>query len=340
MRSATEPQNGTTMETVTKTRKPLRGVTKGKIKAAVRIVCYGVDGIGKTSLFAAAEDVIFMCKEGGTEQHDIARLPAPTHWRNAPPDEDGIRRDVFSLVENLRQDDHNFKALAIDSLDWLEPLLFRHLCEVDTTQKDNQGNIVLAYGGFGKGFDVAVTEWRALLAQLDNLRKERGMHILMTAHAHVRTYNNPEGENWDRFQMKMNEKGAGVIKEWADAVLFAHQEIFATNKEAPKNAPVKKKYGIGTMTRHLFTERRPAWDAKNRFGLPEKMALSWPDLIKHIETRSPENIETLIQQAKEQIGFMSPGNQVEAMAAIGRAGQDPEKLAILINWIQGNQDAK
>jgi hypothetical protein len=164
------------------------------------------------------------------------------------------------------------------------------------------------------------------------------MHILMTAHAHVRPYNNPSGENFDRFQMKMNEKAAGVIKEWADAVLFAHQEVFATNKEAPKNAPVKKRYGVGTMTRHLFTERRPAWDAKNRFGLPEKMALSWPDLIKAIETRSAD-VGALIRQAQEQMGFMSPANLAEGMAAIDRAGQDPEKLAILINWIQGNQEA-
>jgi hypothetical protein len=335
MRSTTEPQNGTPLPSPT--RKQIRGVVKGKIHSAVRILVFGIEGVGKSTLGSKAENPVFIGSESGTEQLDVERLPQPTHWTNAPEDEFGDRNDVLSLTDRVRFGDHDWKTLVVDTLDWVEPLLWKYVCDSDPDgYKNPSGSIVLAYGGYGKGFDVAINHWRAWLAQLDAIRKERNMNILLLAHSHIKTFRNPEGDDFDRYQLKMNDKASGIIKEWSDAVLFANQKISVTKKDtAAKNE--KKRYGIGSMTHMLYTQRRPAWDAKNRFGLPEEMALSWPDLMKYIRVRGPEDVHSLVEQIKEQVGFMSTSNQTEAMAAIERAGQDPEKLSILLNWVQANQ---
>lgn len=311
----------------------LLGVTRGRIVSPMRALVYGAEGVGKTTLAAGIEDVIFLCKESGTEQHDIARLKEPTHWRDAPADSDGVHRDVFWLTNMLRFGDHNYKALAIDTVDWIEPILFKYVCESGPKKANN---IVLAYGGFGKGFDVAVDEWRAWISLLDALRKERNMHIVLLAHSHVKTFNNPEGENYDRYQLKMHEKGAGVLKEWCDAVLFAHQEVFAGEKKtASDDRP--KMFGVGSMSRHLFTQRRPAWDAKNRFNLPDKIPMSWSGFMAHVKANSPETVDAIIKQINEQTAFLSVENQEEVKIALERANRDFEKLQVIINWIHSNQ---
>ena len=327
MISAVKPADPTPQEAINGARKPLLGITKGRITAPPRILCYGPEGVGKSTLGSKAENPIFLCREAGTEQLPVDRLPEATMWRDAPPDSDGIKRDVISLTDSLRFGEHDYRTLVVDTLDWLEPLLFQYICHSGPKKVES---IVLAYGGYGKGYEVAINEWRSWLAQLDALRRERGMTILLLAHSHIKSFNNPEGENYDRYQLKMNEKGAGILKEWSDAVLFAHQMVHAAGKETHE----KKKFGVSDQVRYLFTQRRPAWDAKNRFGLPEQMPLSWPDLMGSIRIKSPQNVDALVAHAKEAAALLNGENQKDALAAVDRAGRDPEKLAILINWIQ------
>jgi hypothetical protein len=315
-------------------RKPLVGVTKGRINAPYRVCLYGVEGVGKSTTASKADKPVFICKEAGTEQLDIERMPEATHWRNALTSTDGVKNDIVSITDSLRFRDHDYKTLVVDTVDWIEPMLFQYVCESGPKKVDT---IVTAYGGFGNGFKVAVNEWRSWLAQLDSLRKERGMNIILLAHAVVKSFNNPEGENYDRYQLKLNDQGAGVIKEWCDAVLFAHQIVFASDKGDER---AKKKFGVSDNVRYMFTQRRPAWDAKNRFGLPERMPLEWADFTKSLKAKSPETIDSLVAQVKEAMAFTSAATQVEVAGALERAGRDAERLAILLNWVQTNQEAR
>jgi hypothetical protein len=78
----------------------------------------------------------------------------------------------------------------------------------------------------------------------------------------------------------VNEKGGGgMLKQWVDAVLFANYETFVD--KASKMARGK---GLSTGARIIHTERRAAWDAKNRYGLPEHLPLlDWlaVDFMEH-----------------------------------------------------------
>lgn len=233
-------------------------MTFGAVKRGVihdnpkRVLLYGPEGIGKSTFAAGAPAAISICPEDGTAQLDIDRFPEPHSWD-----------DVMEAVRACTHDDHDRRTLVIDTLDWIEPFVWRHICTRD-------GKASVEDYGYGKGYTAALDEWRRLLTALDGLRKRRSMSVILLAHAHVKAYKNPEGEDYDRFGLKLNEKAGGLFKEWADAVLFANYETFVKTKE-------NKTKAFGGGARIVHTERRAAWDAKNRYGLPETLPLSWVD---------------------------------------------------------------
>ena len=59
---------------------------------------------------------------------------------------------------------------------------------------------------------------------------------------------------------------SALVKEWADAVLFVDWETFVSVDD---NGKAKAKGG----KRIIRTDHSPVWDAKNRWGLPETVAL-------------------------------------------------------------------
>src|SRR5215472_5569935 len=77
--------------------------------------------------------------------------------------------------------------------------------------------------------------------------------------------------------LKINDKGAALVREAADAVLFARFET-----ELVKTNGKTRAYGEGN--RIMYTESRPGWDAKNRFNLPFCMQLDWKTFGDAIRT--------------------------------------------------------
>jgi hypothetical protein len=197
-----------------KRRIDLSKIVKGKIDAALRVLLYGVEGVGKSSWASQAPDPVYLCAESGTERLDVARLPLP----------DGVRAWTWGLVREsvrvLGESEHGYKTFVVDTLDTIEPLLWAHICERD-------GKASIEAYGFGKGYIAALDEWRSWLADLERLRHERGMNIVFIAHSYVKPFKNPEGEDYDRYELKLNIKAGGLVKEWVDDVLFAHYETFA-----------------------------------------------------------------------------------------------------------------
>jgi len=74
-------------------------------------------------------------------------------------------------------------------------------------------------------------------------------------------------DGFDRYELKLHKQTAPLFKEWADLLLFANYE---TSIIKGNDGRVK---GDGGKRRVLISERAAAWDAKNRYGLPEIMPL-------------------------------------------------------------------
>lgn len=299
-------------------RMSLSAVTKGKIRKPLRILLAGTEGIGKSTFAANAPSPIFLAAEDGTSELDVSRLPEPRTWD-----------DVLRGIELLTNEKHDYKSLGIDTLDWLEPLVFAHVCLNQEPAKPRKD--IEAFG-YGKGYTYAADEWRRFYAALDTLRAKTAMEIILLAHTHIKTFNNPEGENFDRYEMKLQKLSAPIPREWVDVALFAHFETLVDDSSG-------RGKGVAGGVRVMRTERRAAWDAKNRFGLPEKMPLDYAEFARAVNL-SRDGAEKLLGQVREAMAFISEPNQALAEKSLAAVGNDTGKLAQLLNWITSKQGEK
>lgn len=266
----------------------LQSIVAGKIRKPLRIVLHGPDGVGKTTLGAAAESAIILPTEDGANQIDVPKFP--------------IAESVDEMREAIRTlltEKHDYKALTVDSLDWAEALVFKHVAD-----QAKVATIEDVGGGFGKGYQAAVDTWRLIIGDLERLQRERGMHVILIAHSTLKTFKNPEGPDYERYIIKMNEKSAALWREWCDGVYFCNFEVVA------KEDKRKRVRGISTGARYLYTQKTGAYDAKDRYGLPERLPLSWEDLRQAYEAGQPADPTALIAEIKRKAAEL--GGEIEA----------------------------
>lgn len=191
--------------------------------------------------------------------------------------------DVFDVVASLKRDRHKHLTAVLDTVDWLEPFIHHFVCERDSdrkTEMNPKGHKLESIEdyGYGKGYLVAEEEFRKLIRVLDELQNERGMHVVMLAHSQVKTFKNPAGPDFDRWEMKCHYRIAKVIEEWAENLLFGFFQVDASkisedkerNKAAPDRARAK---GVGGGVRLVGAQHSAMYDAKNRVGLPAEFEL-------------------------------------------------------------------
>lgn len=235
-------------------------------EAPLRIVIHGKGGIGKSTLASQAPDTIFLCAEDGLENIDAKDVqPHPT-----------TLEEVFSALDFVGTLDH--ATLAVDSLDWLEPIIWEYVCRIGK-KKD-----IEAFG-YGKGYVAALDQWRAILHKLAALRA-RGMNVILIAHAVRKPFKNPLGDDYEHWTIKLHEKAAGLIVEWSDIVAYCDDDIATDDTSGRVKA-------LSTGKRIMRCQPNPAYLAKTRFALPPRIELplngAWAALAKHINnsTTSP-----------------------------------------------------
>ncbi len=186
--------------------------------------------------------------------------------------------------------------------------------------------------GFGKGFQIAIDEWRKIINALEKLRAAKRMGVVLLGHSMIKNFKNPEGEDFDRYELKINLKAGGLLKEWVDAVLFANHETFAKKATRDEKNKTAKAKGISTGARLLFTERTAAYDAKNRYNLPPQLPLSWTELELVMAVGSAD-APSLVAEIKRKAAQLAAPELEKVTAAIGRAGTDVKNLVILNNYV-------
>lgn len=290
----------------------LKSLVKGKQDRPMRVLLYGVEGIGKSTFASESPSPIFIGAEDGTSQLDVTRFPQPTTWL-----------EVLDAVDTLTNEDHQFKTLVVDTLDWAEPMLWAHICE-----RDKMANVE-AYG-YGKGYAAALDEWRAFLSRLEALRTKKEMHLIFLAHSWIKPFKNPEGDDFDRYELKLHPKAGGLMKEWCDVVLFSNFETFAE-----KDSRTKRIKGVSTGSRLIYTARTAAYDAKNRYDLPESLPLEWEDFSKAVKAHRPADPKSLQEEIERKAALVGGETQKKALDAVKRAGGDAVKLSQLNAWLNG-----
>jgi len=276
----------------------LQTVTKGKIKRPHLMIIYGVAGVGKTTFAASAPSPIFLCAEDGTNNLDVARIRGIQDWE-----------EIKEFLLELHTEKHSYKTLVIDSIDWLEQILFQKICG-----KEGVKNIENACGGYGKAYTVAYNEFKIFINSINVLRSD-GMNIVLIAHSQISKFSDPQNQSeYNRYEMKLSKKNAELFKEYVDCVLFANYEL-SFSKQGNKT----RVFGEGN--RFLYTENRPGYDAKNRFSLPEQISLNWPEYASCIES----DIDVLKSQINDLLVHTTDKDLKEKVAK-AIVGADIKKL--------------
>jgi hypothetical protein len=237
----------------------LKSIKKNTALAAPRIFLYGVEGIGKTTFASQAPKPIFICTEEGLGSLQVDHFPLATK-----------ASEVLDAIAALVSEAHDFGTVVLDSVDWLDNLIW---AEVEATHDAKD----LAYG---KGAMIVADKWREVLAGLNSLRNDKGMVVILIAHTQIKRFDSPEVEPYDRYQPKLQERSNAILREWADAVLFANYKTLIKKDDIGFNKTSNR--GISTGERLLYTSERPAYMAKNRYSLPDSIPMSWESFAQAI----------------------------------------------------------
>jgi hypothetical protein len=168
---------------------------------------------------------------------------------------------LLAVVDRIIAEPGSCRVLALDALGGFEFLCHQHVCDRDHDGVWGEKGFL----GYMRGYDRSVTDWRTLLSRLDELRTRHNIASIFLSHAQVRPFSNPLGEDFKRFEADCHSKTWGVTGRWADGVFFGTYETVVPEDRQGRSTHK----GIGKSHRILYTERRDAFDAKNRYGMPE-----------------------------------------------------------------------
>ena len=230
-----------------------------------RILIHGVAGLGKTTLAASIPGVIFIQTEDGL-----------TGLKDDVPHTGLLKSydDVMSALHELVNEKHDYKAVALDSLDWLESLIWQKVCENEKV--DSIDNIA-----YGKGYKLAVLLWQKYIDYLTQLRNEKNMVIMQLAHTSIRTFYPPDGESYDRYEIALHKAASAKLQEHSDIVMFGNYDVNLVKSQGKMGKQEKR--AVSSGERKLWTQEKPAWLAKNRYGMEEQIDFSWDAILNSMK---------------------------------------------------------
>lgn len=230
----------------------LKDLKRVKSVLPPRTLIYGPPGLGKTTLASEFPNTVFLqTEQGENSTSEIDTFGLLTSYN-----------DVIDALSSLYNEDHNFKNIAVDSLDKLEPLIWAATCEANKWEH-------MESPGYGKGYLAADVFWRDFIEGLNALRRERGMTITLLAHSEVNRFDDPRTASYSRFDIRLHKRALSIVEDEMDLICFINQE--ATIKEEKQAFDKKRTHAEGGIQRWIYVEGRPAMNAKNRYGMTGKM---------------------------------------------------------------------
>ena len=199
-------------------------ITGGVRPTALKTVVYGPEGIGKTTFASCFPKAVFIDTEGSTKFFDLARFPVPTSWTM-----------LLDEVQEVINDPTVCDTLVIDTADWAEKMCIAEVCSANNKKG-------IEDFGYGKGYTYVYEAFAKLLHKLEDAA-DKGVNIVLTAHAALRKFEQPDEMGaYDRWELKLlNSPKANIcamVKEWAGK-FEQHVQQSPTPEQIPQQQPMQ-----------------------------------------------------------------------------------------------------
>lgn len=230
-------------------------ISQKTIATKPRVLLNAVAGWGKTTTIAQAPSPVILMSPDETGYYTLLNQG---HVKNV---DSGVIESFDDLLKTIDKDitpNDKYKTLAIDALGGLERMIHEKVC--DERFHGDWGE--KGFQGFQRGYDISLQEFRRFIASLDRCN-QAGKLILLTSHAAVTNVKNPLGPDYDHFAPDLHRKTYALFERWTDAILFGTYQTIVEKDET------KKWVGVGGSQRIVYTQRTDAYEAKNRYRMPE-----------------------------------------------------------------------
>lgn len=254
-------------------------ISQGPMLSATKLVLYAVEGIGKSTFASQFPNPLFIDTEGSTNTMNVRRLPAPNSWQM-----------LLQEVQYVRDTSGLCATLVIDTIDWAERLCIDEVC------KTHQKNGIEDFG-YGAGYTYVYEAFGKLLNLLSDV-VENQINVVLVAHSMIRKFEQPdEAAPYDRYQLKLidtpKKSVANMVKEWADAVIFANYKTVVEKTDSGKAKARGNK-------RVMYTQHNACWDAKNRWGLAAELSFDYNEIAPYITQATCANSAHVDQVAQPE----------------------------------------
>jgi hypothetical protein len=218
------------------------------------MMIYGAEGRGKTTLASRSPKPLFFALERG--------IPGGVEV-DAVQDIDSFEGVLRALGHIYKEGAGEYQTLAIDTVDMLEAHIIEYVCAKHSWRNIEQPS-------FGKGWVACDDEWRRFIRALSAIRDKQGMTIVLVCHATIERVDDPRAPSYTAYAPKLHKRARALVMDACDVVGFLSEDLRVVTDDGGFRERTRATAAPG---RFLFLEGKPAFSAKNRFGMPEKIPI-------------------------------------------------------------------
>lgn len=238
----------------------LSKVSSGVVDHPPKICITGQPGIGKSTLASKFLKPLFVERTSRTLHLDVDRVQVTT-WE-----------EVMALMKEVASTD-KYRTLVFDPINDIEELCLDYI-----TKQEGVSSYLDIGGGFAKYRGPLKSQWRRFLSGLDRIQS-KGIQIILTAHAVVKTFMPPDALPYDRYILKLDDATGTLITENVDLIGYAHYDVVVKPTKGLKETGKAKTQG----KRIIEFKHNPAYPSKKGIPCEDKCDLDYDALMKAIK---------------------------------------------------------
>lgn len=237
-------------------------IVRGRQMTPIKGIIYGHNGVGKSTFASRSKNPIFLDLEGNIDHLPIDKKPLKSF------------EEVEEFLKCLITQNHDYATVVIDSIDKLEAIARVYL---EKMYKSDPKKLE-----YGRLYIYTSDLFASIMNKLDILRDQKRMNVVLIGHTAVKRCENPLYPTYDKYELRVHERVAAVVCDWAHFILFAVNDLsFEEEEDLGFN---KTRGRVRTNDRRiLYTTGNSAYVAKNVYDLPRTMPIDWNIFITAIK---------------------------------------------------------